>query len=95
MKLTKRQEMLKELRLLKSRITRMEKKVKYTKPVVKRFEYVSYTSYKFWELRETTGGYNASWGKIGYSPSGRKFYSFYDAEKMINQKLNKGYEQVL
>jgi hypothetical protein len=49
---------------------------------------------KFWELVPTKGGFNAFYGKIDGTPQGPKFYTKEESEKVVAQKLKKGYVKV-
>jgi len=53
---------------------------------------------KFWELRRKGGKLVATWGKIGSSADGgggpEKVYDDLEAEKVVREKLKKGYELV-
>jgi predicted DNA-binding WGR domain protein len=53
---------------------------------------------KFWELRKRGSGFVATWGKIGSAADGgngpEKVYTAEEAEKVVREKLKKGYELV-
>ncbi len=49
---------------------------------------------KCWVLIKTTKGYAATWGKCGGTMQGPKEYDEAEAEKVVAQKLKKGYEKV-
>ena len=49
---------------------------------------------KCWQLTKTKNGYEAHWGKCGGTMQGPKVYTFEEAEKVVREKLKKGYEKV-
>lgn len=50
---------------------------------------------KFWELKKVTvGTYEARWGKCGSEGQGPKVYVESEAERVVAQKLKKGYVKV-
>ena len=49
---------------------------------------------KCWQLTKTKAGYEAHWGRCGGIMQGPKVYSEAEAEKVVKQKLAKGYEYV-
>lgn len=59
-----------------------------------RYEYREGSSNKFWELKETADGYIATWGRIGTAGQGPKEYTQEQAEKVVAEKLKKGYHLV-
>jgi predicted DNA-binding WGR domain protein len=60
-----------------------------------RYEFVAGTSAKFWELEALgNGDFEAHWGRIGNAPQGPKVYDAIKAEKVVKEKVKKGYELV-
>jgi len=59
-----------------------------------RYEMTEGTHNKFWDLRKTKNGYEATWGKIGNKEAGPKVYDESEALKVVNAKLKKGYQLV-
>ena len=49
---------------------------------------------KCWQLTKVKAGYQAMWGKCGGSMQGPKLYTEDEAEKVVREKLKKGYELV-
>ena len=49
---------------------------------------------KCWQLNKTKEGYLAMWGKINGTMQGPKVYSIEQAEKVVREKLKKGYRLV-
>lgn len=67
---------------------------------VRRFEYRSYKSFKFWECWCDGSTFHASWGPIGQDPrmQEKKFSGIYTAgihmSEKIKEKKSKGYTEV-
>jgi predicted DNA-binding WGR domain protein len=61
-----------------------------------RYEFIGGTSRKYWSIYENANGtYTARWGKIGTAhASNVKEYSYGEASKKAQQKLDKGYDKV-
>jgi len=91
MRQTKLEKTLIELKQLKSKIRKIETSLKKKKPRIYRYECYNVSSYKFWEIRKTSNGYIASWGKIGHPAQGKKFYGSREIRSKIDEKLRKGY----
>jgi len=49
------------------------------------------SSAKFWEIHPHTEGYKAGWGKIGHGWQGTKIYTYAEAVKVVNKKMQNGY----
>jgi hypothetical protein len=62
--------------------------------IVERYENHTEGHDKFWELRTTVNGFEATWGKCGGTAQGPKIYDRVAADKVILQKLKKGYQWV-
>jgi len=57
-----------------------------------RYEFVAGTSAKFWELKAMGDGeYGAIWGRIGKAHQGPTIYDTAKAEKVVAEKIKKGY----
>jgi len=57
-----------------------------------RYEMVAGTSSKFWELKKgRKDEFIATWGRIGNAPQGPKVYDTAKAEKVVAEKVKKGY----
>ncbi len=63
-----------------------------------RYEMIEDGREKFWTLQKVGDDYVARWGKIGGSAEGlngpSKTYSEDEIDKVIQSKLNKGYEKI-
>jgi predicted DNA-binding WGR domain protein len=69
-------------------------------PTWRKFVYDYRESYKFWDIKQEGMEVYTRFGRVGTSGSTivKNFYSSYDAKdyvnRMINEKLNKGYEEL-
>ena len=59
-----------------------------------RYEHVDGSTNKFWSLEESKNGFIARWGRIGTAGQGPKEYTKEEAEKLVKEKLKKGYKLV-
>lgn len=59
-----------------------------------RYEMVDCDHYKFWEYKRVGNDYVAVWGRIGKTPGGSKIYSADEINKLVREKIKKGYVHV-
>jgi hypothetical protein len=63
--------------------------------VKRKFQNTEGDHFKVWEITQTKPGvWEAFWGKIGAKLAGPKKYTDEEVQKVIKQKINKGYQEV-
>lgn len=59
-----------------------------------RYEMVDCDHYKFWEYKRVGDKYIASWGRIDHPAQGSKIYTEDEINKLVREKIKKGYRHV-